>query len=338
MASDDVTIPTKARLATDEYKTDLFIMPLNRGGTSETLNMSTLTSSSDFGVRTCRQEFLVDGPPVTTAVPNPLWVINVYGVGPNGLVQTAASASQGEWRRYQAGVGAVFTEWEQSITTEDLQSRQIVSENPGAYIPEGGTLFVVDPEQMGTDFDAGLGDFTAVPAGDTRWTANVSNDGTSLDHRTDMFAWLLWNAADVVHDGEALISGQLAAATATVTQSATGVILRGSNAATGYWAGVAASPTNRVLRITRVDATSTTQVLASMPVTVADETDFFLRFRAEGTQLRAKFWLASAPEPSEWSLVATDAAYASGYAGVGKLASLRGRWHMLSVAKGDSKA
>ena len=49
---------------------------------------------------------------------------------------------------------------------------------------------------------------------------------------------------------------------------------------------------------------------------LAAETDYAVRLQAQGTALRAKWWLAGQPEPAAWAVQVTDATFASGQNGV----------------------
>lgn len=56
--------------------------------------------------------------------------------------------------------------------------------------------------------------------------------------------------------------------------------------------------------------------IAIEPFPWAFDTNFFLRFRAEGTLLRGKAWPASLPEPADWMIEITDANVTAGWVGI----------------------
>jgi len=56
--------------------------------------------------------------------------------------------------------------------------------------------------------------------------------------------------------------------------------------------------------------------LATAPFAATAGTAYSLRFRVVGTTLYAKVWAAASPEPSTWTITATDASLASGQAGL----------------------
>lgn len=56
--------------------------------------------------------------------------------------------------------------------------------------------------------------------------------------------------------------------------------------------------------------------LATVATSVSAATDYRLRFQAEGSTLRLKFWLASATEPAAWDLTASTSWLSEGFAGL----------------------
>jgi hypothetical protein len=60
-------------------------------------------------------------------------------------------------------------------------------------------------------------------------------------------------------------------------------------------------------------------------------TRYSLRVEADGTNLRARYWLTSGAEPGTWSLTATDATYSSGFIGVFNPENTRTRIYRFDV-------
>jgi len=94
-------------------------------------------------------------------------------------------------------------------------------------------------------------------------------------------------------------------------QSNLGVVLRWSDANNWYKALI----DNANLTILK-RANGQGAVLSSVPFNTQDNTPYSLRFRAVGATLYAKAWPSNMPEPTNWTLTATDTALSTGQAGV----------------------
>ncbi|HEX8952591.1 MAG TPA: hypothetical protein VF945_12135, partial [Polyangia bacterium] len=55
---------------------------------------------------------------------------------------------------------------------------------------------------------------------------------------------------------------------------------------------------------------------SSVPFGIVPDTSYSIRLWASGSNLSARIWPTSAPEPSTWTVTATDATFADGMAGV----------------------
>lgn len=86
-----------------------------------------------------------------------------------------------------------------------------------------------------------------------------------------------------------------------------------------YWFIVHASSPH--LRLGKYVSGSATN-LATTTQSLSSNTWYWVRLRAEGTDIRAKFWTDGDTEPASWTLTATDSAItAAGWAGVGSFTS-----------------
>lgn len=100
------------------------------------------------------------------------------------------------------------------------------------------------------------------------------------------------------------------------------LIARGSGAAateTGYVFFHNSSTTIGILKL--VSGTATTLTTVTIP-TPTNNIYYGLRFRVNGTALKAKMWNQTDPEPSAWNIEITDASITgTGYAGIGNNAA-----------------
>ncbi len=94
-------------------------------------------------------------------------------------------------------------------------------------------------------------------------------------------------------------------------QSNLGVVLRWNDANNWYKALI----DNANLTILK-RANGQGGALSSVPFNAQDNTSYSLRFRAVGATLYAKAWPSNMPEPTNWTLTATDTALSTGQAGV----------------------
>jgi predicted phage tail protein len=153
----------------------------------------------------------------------------------------------------------------------------------------------------------------------SQWDANVTalvtaqaslpeGQGPLVDKTTATGdAFFAWNSSD--SDGEvlALIRPDTDSGT---TDNAIGVILRGTGnnvSKTGYRAALnsaSAGSRDRIEISKWVNGTFT--FLANATFAWATGTNYWIRFRARGTSLRAKVWEEGDPEPSSWMVTATD--------------------------------
>jgi hypothetical protein len=102
------------------------------------------------------------------------------------------------------------------------------------------------------------------------------------------------------------------------------LIVRGSGSAaseTGYMLDLpSASATD--LRIIKASAGTLTSLGTAYAYTFAANTWYFVRFRANGTSLKARVWADGEVEPSVWHIDITDSSIsAAGWTGVGNLES-----------------
>ncbi len=97
-----------------------------------------------------------------------------------------------------------------------------------------------------------------------------------------------------------------------------GVIVRGSGAAgaeNGYYCYV--DEAAALLKVTKIVAGTLTSIATYAVTLPTTEEDYYIRFRANGTSLKARIWRYSAPEPSSWHIDTTDSAIsAAGYIGL----------------------
>lgn len=103
------------------------------------------------------------------------------------------------------------------------------------------------------------------------------------------------------------------ALTTSTTNQLISVFLRGSNAATTYYAAEVVANNLRVWKVVAGAATS----LASVTVSTSSTAPNLLRFRANGTTLQARAWPIDSIEPTTWPISITDTSIAAaGYVGV----------------------
>ena len=321
----------ESRLLDPEARAELGVASISHGGTTTVFDLDELRGTANAGARSARAQYILNGPEGIYEG-NPIVNIFVERNSTNAIAQRL-TCRNGVWARTATNETS-FNPWMHLLTDADLPD---LSEDPAAYIPEGGTLYVVDPEWAGTDLEIGLSEFNEY-AENGAWShiypVDGFEDGGSVSHPYQTRAYLYWKKPGIVADCDVTARARLVDSTNTVTQSVCGVIARATGTL-GYWAGIASNGTNQYLRITRAeDGTST--VLAEIPLTIPEETEFYVRLRVVGNTLRAKAWLKSHSEPEEWMLSAADATYKTGYLGLGKLSGSRGRFNMLSAAWGAS--
>jgi len=66
----------------------------------------------------------------------------------------------------------------------------------------------------------------------------------------------------------------------------------------------------------RVNGSAAQQVGSNISFSHTTGTEYWMRFQAFGTAIKAKLWAASGSEPTSWMFTATDSAIASGYVGL----------------------
>jgi hypothetical protein len=88
-----------------------------------------------------------------------------------------------------------------------------------------------------------------------------------------------------------------------------------TTAENGYTARVQASAGSEIFDIFKYVAGTGTQ-LASAAFIPTINTWYTIRFKVEGINLYAKFWLRSATEPGTWNITTTDSSLKSGYVGI----------------------
>lgn len=107
-----------------------------------------------------------------------------------------------------------------------------------------------------------------------------------------------------------------------------------SGSENGYWLEVEA-PQNafRLAKYTNEDLTTLGRF-----ETPEENTFFYRRFRAEGTQLKAKVWPVGESEPSAWDIETTDEDHAQGWVGLGSFDTELVETDVFSVATGGETA
>ncbi len=109
-------------------------------------------------------------------------------------------------------------------------------------------------------------------------------------------------------NAEALISGSISHFGGTANF---GVVLRWTDKT--HWYKAYIDGTSLVI-VRRINAVST--VLSVLPFPAQGNTLYSIRFRVVGTNLLAKAWVSTNPEPANWLLRATDATLSTGQGGV----------------------
>lgn len=93
-----------------------------------------------------------------------------------------------------------------------------------------------------------------------------------------------------------------------------GVVLRGSDAGTGYYAVLAGGDTFEIGRFDSEVKTSLQSVSFNWNV----DDWYRIKFSVSGTQLNAKVWADTEDEPQAWNMVADDDTISAGYPGLYK--------------------
>lgn len=108
----------------------------------------------------------------------------------------------------------------------------------------------------------------------------------------------------------------------------------GSDDHDGYWVGV----TNRdeAFRLAKYTGGSLTTL--GLFGTPTEDTFFYRRFRAEGSEIKAKVWETTEPEPTEWDVEVTDSEHADGWVGLGSFDTGRVETDVFNVATGGDSA
>jgi len=141
----------------------------------------------------------------------------------------------------------------------------------------------------------------------------------------------------VFTDGEVLTRASLSG---IGTTSQGGAVLRASASEdSGYIAAIREpSPGNIVLRLIRFSSGSS-ETLNDAPISLTANQAYYIRFRAEGADLSAKFWVDGDDEPATWTVHARDSEHESGMAGIGKLSGgYHSRWNTVVVNRGGGAA
>jgi hypothetical protein len=108
-------------------------------------------------------------------------------------------------------------------------------------------------------------------------------------------------------NAEVFFTGSLS----SYSNSNLGAVVRWQNSTNWYKAYI--SGTTLVIQS---DVNGTRTILAQTGFAASANTSYSIRFRVLGTTLYVKAWLASATEPTAWTLTTTNSAFASGQAGL----------------------
>ncbi len=160
-------------------------------------------------------------------------------------------------------------------------------------------------------------------AGWTTWKAQVNSGdpkaGTKwLDYYPTIGGArraITWDTVGDVEDSDALML--LSAASTGVFFSASGArfYARVSGSApteNAYFVSI----TDNVVRIDKY-VNRTYSNIVTVDLDALEAPHFWLRFKVEGTSLKAKVWAAESVEPVDWLLEGTDSSHTSGYCGIG---------------------
>ena len=195
----------------------------------------------------------------------------------------------------------------------------------------------------------------AAPTGWTsRWTSTgatwlVRADAPSTAGKYLEFALTTWNRRLLSYDSIDSDSGRDNAevfarfqTNAMTSDAQFNLIVRGSGAAAtegGYVFKNNSATSISIIKL--VSGTATTLATLTVP-TLANNTYYGLRFRVNGTALKAKIWNSQIdPEPSAWNIEITDSAITgTGYVGIGNHASFGlHRWDDVAFGtSGDTAA
>jgi hypothetical protein len=134
---------------------------------------------------------------------------------------------------------------------------------------------------------------------------SIANQSGQIANRQGTFNALLGPAT---RDADVTISAQINEFTGTVNL---GVVLRWQDANNWYKALIDGTR----LRVIR-NIQGTTDTLSSMPFNAQGGRFYDLRFRALGTMLLAKVWLAGTQQPTAWMIVTMDSGLNTGQAGI----------------------
>lgn len=315
----------------DELKT--YVDSIRTRGGAELIDATTMGRSvDDVGSYAVRADNIVDGPPIEG---NPVVAFEALRGAANGVLQRVTSGVS-MWWRYSASSSS-WGAWQEVALGQGIER---VIFDPAEYFPNG-VAAVVDNRHTAMDLGDSLDGFTPYAQDQPeRWLtytpAPTFDGGGQIQFEPNERGILRWDQHGTFTDGEVLIRANVAVVSLVSAQG--GAVLRGGNGyERGYLAHIrGAEGGQMVLRITRYNPVggegSAANVLGSADITVADSQPYYIRFRADGDELRAKFWLTSDSEPDEWTLSVTDSEYASGFAGIGKLSGASvNRWNYIAV-------
>lgn len=202
---------------------------------------------------------------------------------------------------------------------------------PHDYIPDNSIAALVDELHSGFDFGQSTEEF-AYFGESGEWLTNESSEtfpnGGQVSYPGSERATALWSRHGDFDDGEVLVRANISEL--RLASNGGAVIRAATDAQGGYMAAVRGTESSPRIVLIRYEATFS-EILDQHAVTLAVDTPYYVRLRAEGSTMQAKYWLATEPEPVEWMVSADDNTYSSGGAGCGKLSGSRARWNYISV-------
>ena len=146
---------------------------------------------------------------------------------------------------------------------------------------------------------------TWASAGGTPTWQIVSNQGKVTNTSVDTYALL---SANTYADAEALVR---VSTSVSSTANWQGVTLRFQNATNAYYAYMRGTHVTIGKSLSNVHTN-----VADTTFTQSSNTEYWIRFRAQGTTLSAKIWADGSGEPSTWTISGTDTSFASGQVGI----------------------
>jgi len=151
---------------------------------------------------------------------------------------------------------------------------------------------------------------------------------------------LSWNTVDSdANRANAEVLGRVRSSSTLLSQLR--LVVRGSGSAaseTGYFVDFP-SASAADMRISKLVSGTLTALGTAYSYTFVANTWYYVRFRANGTSLKARVWQDGEPEPSVWHIDITDSSItAAGWIGVGNLESTGTRdWDWVSIGtNGDT--